>query len=150
MGFLGKWLIPGLGQKITRCDQNISESKEAETTIVVFTSPTSWEISTGQRWDNLSINKNNDCDGLKQIKCIKIHKFRMLLLKTGKLWSFLWHQLIFLKISKQGIFFPAFPVIIVFYINQRIEERNILLHRHFPSNKCRRNYKIKKTQFCNT
>jgi len=45
-------------------------------------------------------NKNNDCDGLKQIKHIKIHKFRMLLLKTGKLWSFLQHQLIILKLGE--------------------------------------------------
>ena len=48
----------------------------------------------------LERNKNNDCGGLKQIKHIKIGKFRMLLLKTGKLWSFLQHQLIILKLGE--------------------------------------------------
>ena len=55
----------------------------------------------GWKMGQFEHNKNNDCDGLKQIKHIKIHKFRMLLLKTGKLWSFLQHQLIILAVCKE-------------------------------------------------
>ena len=54
----------------------------------------------GWKMGQFEHNKNNDCDGLKQIKHIKIHKFRMLLLKTGKLWSFLQHQLIILTLGE--------------------------------------------------
>lgn len=53
-----------------------------------------------QRWDNLSINKNNNCNWVKQVNCIKLHEF--IKKKKKKTCSFLKdarNQLIILNIG---------------------------------------------------
>ena len=57
---------------------------------------------TGQKWDNLNFQMNNDYNELKNIKCVKIHDLVVLVQKKliGYLWQLLQHQHIMLKIGK--------------------------------------------------
>ena len=36
---------------------------------------------TGQKWDNVNLQTNNDYNGLKHIKCVKIHDLVMIVQK---------------------------------------------------------------------
>ena len=53
------------------------------------------EAPTGQRWDLLSIHKNNNCNGWKCVMYVQICKFTMILRKTEKhkLICHLWRML---------------------------------------------------------
>lgn len=78
-GALDKWLILDLGQGMCKLSLErlvIPEARKISNTPGVVTKDYKIQLEKapiGQRWDHLSIEKNNDGKELKHIKDIKIH-----------------------------------------------------------------------------